>query len=274
MSMLPPVPPFAWSHAAVAIVGAGPGDPELLTLKAARRIAEADVVLYDHLVDPSVPALARSEAQLICVGKWPGGPRTEQDEIHRLLLLHAKTGKRVVRLKGGDPFVFGRGGEEVLFLAAHGIATEIIPGVSSAIAAPSAAGIPVTHRGVATHFSVVTGSDSTPSETLAATWTRLAAAGGTVVFMMGLRPLPAIVAAVRAAGRPDDTPVAAIENATTHRQRTVIGTLADIVARVDAAELVSPATIVVGDVVALARDSLAPFDSSAPVAAFTASQKV
>ena len=147
----------------VALVGAGPGDPELLTIKAARLIAAADVVLYDRLVSLEILALARVDADLIDVGKRPGGSHT-QDVLNELLVLHARSGRRVVRLKGGDPFLFGRGGEEVDVFARHGIACEVVPGISSSLAAPAAAGIPVTHRQIARAVTIVTGHEAHASE--------------------------------------------------------------------------------------------------------------
>src|SRR5215213_2132282 len=173
--------PLAGSRRHVAIVGAGPGDPELLTLKAARLIAHADVVLYDRLVSPQILALAPADAELIDVGKRPGGSHT-QDVLNDLLVTVATPGRCVVRLKGGDPFLFGRGGEEIEVLVRHGISYEIVPGISSALAAPAAAGIPVTHRRVSRAVTVVTGHEALDSSPL--DWSALARVGSTLVVLM------------------------------------------------------------------------------------------
>ena len=233
----------------VALIGAGPGDPELLTVKAFRLLREADVVLFDNLVGDAIIELAAS-ARRIDVGKIGGGRRTSQDVINRLLLQEARAGHVVVRLKGGDPFVFGRGGEEALYLAEHGIEVETVPGISSSIAAAAAADIPVTHRGVSTHFSVVTAVGSKADESaLEEAWRQLAAAGGTVVFMMGLGRIERIVAQIRAAGVPEDRPMAVISSATPENEHVVTGTVANIVERAAMAALPTPATIVLGDVI-------------------------
>ncbi|CAB4866480.1 unannotated protein [freshwater metagenome] len=228
----------------IALVGAGPGDAELLTLKAARLLAEADVVVYDALVSSDVLALASPQAELIDVGKRPG-QSIAQDLINVLLVRLARTGRRVVRLKGGDPFVFGRGGEEAVALAAEGIACEIVPGITSAVAAPAAAGIPVTHRSLAAMFTVVTGHrqhGETPVN-----WAALAQAGGTIVVLMGVAERGVIADALMAGGMAPDTPVAAIRRATTADQ--VVGRC-----RVDQLAVMtveSPATLVIGAVAAL-----------------------
>lgn len=252
--MSPTSTPMTQAPGRVVLVGAGPGDPELLTVKAYRLLQQADVVLYDNLVGEGIVAIA-ADARCIDVGKIGGGRRTHQSVIHRLLLKEAQTGQLVVRLKGGDPFVFGRGGEEALFLAAHGVDVEVVPGISSSVAAAAAASIPVTHRGVSTHFSVVTAmgasADGAPLE---ATWRALASAGGTVVFLMGLRQLSRIVDEVRAAGVPESRPMAVISAATTTQQRVVTGTVATIADRVRDAELPTPATVVLGDVVAVREE--------------------
>lgn len=228
----------------VALVGAGPGDPELLTVKAARLLAEADVVVYDALVGDGILDLARPDAERIDVGKRPG-TGVAQDLINVLLVQLARDGKRVVRLKGGDPFVFGRGGEEAVVLAEHGISCEIVPGITSAIAAPAAAGVPVTYRGLSASFTVVTGHRQDGESPVQ--WHALAQAGGTIVVLMGVAQRSEIAAALMAGGLSADTPVAAVGSATTGRQRTVrctLGTLAET-------EVRSPATIVIGAVAAL-----------------------
>jgi uroporphyrin-III C-methyltransferase len=181
----------------VWLVGAGPGDPELLTLKAARLLAEADVVLYDRLVSPEILALARPGAELIDVGKRPGGSHT-QVVLNLLLVEVARSGRRVVRLKGGDPFLFGRGGEEVEALAAHGIECEVVPGISSALAAPAAAGVPVTHRNVSRAVTVVTGHEAL--DTHPVNWSALAQVGGTLVVLMGIERRAAIAATLIGSG--------------------------------------------------------------------------
>ncbi len=241
----------------VYLVGAGPGDPELITIRGISCLQHADVIVYDRLIGRSLLAYAPPHAELIDVGKQPHCHVVPQDEINALLIDRARAGKVVVRLKGGDPFVFGRGGEEALALAAAGIPFEIVPGVTSAIAAPAFAGIPVTHRGIACTLAVVTGhrADETPDAPLC-DWERLALAD-TVVFLMGMQRLPHIVERLIAHGRAPDTPVAVIQRATFPQQRTVVGTLDTIVAR--AAELRPPVVIVVGEVVRL-RETLRWFD--------------
>lgn len=241
----------------VAIVGAGPGDPDLLTMKAFRRIGEAEVILHDNLVSDEILALA-PRARRIDVGKVGGGRRTSQEVINRLLVNEARAGHFVVRLKGGDPFVFGRGSEEAVFLAEHGIDAEIVPGISASVAAASSAMIPVTHRGVSAHFSVVTATSAKEDNaTLETAWRDLAAAGGTVVFLMGLRKLDRIVSNVRAAGVPDGRPMAIISAATTGDEAIVTGTVGNIVQRAAAAALPTPATIVLGDVVGIRNQIIA-----------------
>jgi uroporphyrin-III C-methyltransferase/precorrin-2 dehydrogenase/sirohydrochlorin ferrochelatase len=238
----------------VYLVGAGPGDPDLLTLKASRLLQQADVVLYDRLVSPAVLERARRDAELIFVGKAPGdGPGTQED-IHAQLLRLAQQGKRVCRLKGGDPFVFGRGGEEVAALAAEGIPVTVVPGITAALGAAAYAGIPLTHRDHAHSVTFVTGHE--PAAGAGTDWAALARAGQTVVFYMGVANLPSIVANLVAAGAPASRPAAVIERATLAEQRIVTGTLDTLLARANAARVQSPALLVVGDVVAL-RDASA-----------------
>jgi uroporphyrinogen III methyltransferase/synthase len=231
----------------VYLVGAGPGDPALLTLRAAELIARADVVALDALVSPAIAARIPKSAEVIHVGKRAAAHTLPQEEINALLIAKAREGKRVVRLKGGDPFVFGRGGEEAEELAAAGVVFEIVPGISSSIAGPAYAGIPVTHRDFATSVTLVTGHESDDSTGI--DWEALARMHGTIVFMMGLGKLPAITAKLRAHGAPGDRKVALISRATTPGQRTVTGTLDDIESRAEG--LPTPALIVVGDVVGL-----------------------
>ena len=237
----------------VAIVGAGPGDPELLTLRAHRLLARADVVLCDRLVNREILSACRDGVRIIDVGKTPGGQRTSQAVINHLLAKEARDDNFVVRLKGGDPFVFGRGSEEALHLREVGIDFEVVPGITSAIGVPERAGIPVTHRGVADHFSVVTGTVRQGANRAA--WRSLATSGGTIVGMMCVRHLAQISSDLVAAGRDAATPAALIHRGTTDAEVTVDGTLADIAERAVEAAIASPAVLVVGDVVAL-RQSL------------------
>jgi len=232
----------------VSLVGAGPGDPELLTMKAARLIGEADVVLYDRLVSPEILALARPDADLIDVGKRPGGSHT-QGVLNELLVLHARSGRRVVRLKGGDPFLFGRGGEEVEVLAAAGIECQIVPGISSSLAGPAAAGIPVTHRQVARAVTIVTGHEASASDPV--DWSAVGRLGGTLVVLMGVERRGAIVAKLIEAGLAADTPAAVVMHATTPRQRTWTGRLDQL----PEADVVSPAVMVIGAVATFAQDA-------------------
>ena len=235
----------------VSLVGAGPGDPDLLTVRAFRLLRQADVVLHDNLVGEGILQLAAA-SRLINVGKIGGGSQTAQETINRLLVAEARAGQTVVRLKGGDPFVFGRGSEESLFLARHGVPFEVVPGISNAIAAAGSVGIPMTHRGVSTHFSVVTGRGATADgRPLRETWRALAAAGGTVIFLMGLGRIEEIVDEVLAAGVSSERPMAVISAATTCSERVVTGTVATIAGRARATDLPTPATIVLGDVVAV-----------------------
>ena len=231
----------------VVLVGAGPGDPELITVRGARALAEADVVVYDRLVAPALLDLAHPEAERIYVGKEPGRSSMPQREIERLLVDRALGGAIVVRLKGGDPFVFGRGGEEVAACVAKGIPCEVVPGVSSAVAAPAAAGIPVTHRGVARSFAVVTGSTAHDDEV---DLSKVAGAD-TLVVLMAAGRLAQTCADLIAAGRPADEPAAIVQWAWTPDQRSVVGTLADLPLLAEAASIGPPATLVVGAVAAL-----------------------
>jgi uroporphyrin-III C-methyltransferase len=237
----------------VALVGAGPADPELITVRGLARLRAADVLVYDRLVDRRLVDEAPPHALRIYAGKACGAHALPQDEINALLVAHARDGQRVVRLKGGDPFVFGRGGEEAEALARAGIPCEIVPGISSAIAVPAAAGIPLTHRGVASSFAVVTGHDC--DEGAGVDWDRLATGVDTIVVLMGLASLPRIMATLVARGRAATTPVAVISAGTTAAQRTLIGTLADIAPRVKLADLATPALVVIGEVVAV-RDRI------------------
>jgi uroporphyrin-III C-methyltransferase/precorrin-2 dehydrogenase/sirohydrochlorin ferrochelatase len=249
----------------VSLVGAGPGDPELLTQRAVRRLAEADVVFYDALVSPDVLPLA-VKAQLVSVGKRHGRHSVSQEGIHHCLVSAARRGRRVVRLKAGDPFVFGRGGEEALALAAAGIPFEVVPGVSSAVAAPALAGIPVTHRGLASAFTVVSGHAP-------AAWQPLVDAlpprSTTLVVLMGVHTRQAIAARLLERGWPANTPAALLFSASTPDAARWIGTIGDLARletgvddAVDSPD--GPGTIVIGDVVRLAR-VLAPSTETADV---------
>ncbi len=242
----------------VLLVGAGPGDPGLITLRGVEALRMADAVVYDYLASPELLAHAPVEAERIYVGKKAGQHTLGQEEINALLVRLARAGQQVVRLKGGDPFVFGRGGEEAEALAAAGIPFEVVPGVSSAVAAPAYAGIPVTHRGVAASFAVVTGHEDPSKATNSIDWAALAGID-TLVFLMGVGNLASIVANLVAHGRAGDTPVALVQWGTLGTQRTVSGTLADIVERVRQAGISSPAVAVVGQVVGL-RERLRWFD--------------
>ena len=244
----------------VSLVGAGPGDPGLITVVGLDRIRRADVIVYDRLVAPQLLGHASDEAELIYMGKIGGEKSHDQSAINSLLVEKAREGQRVVRLKGGDPFVFGRGGEEAESLRAAGIPFEIIPGVTSAVAVPAYAGIPVTQRGLASSFAIVTGHEDPDKDESSIDWDHLATGVDTLVLLMGTRSLPEIVDKLTGAGRSPDTPAAVITWGTTPKQRTVVGTLADIADAVDEAGITPPAITVVGDVVRL-RDSLAWFEN-------------
>ena len=233
----------------VAIVGAGPGDPELMTLRACRLLERADVVLCDRLVNPEILAICRDGARVIDVGKDPAGKSTSQAVINHLLVKEARSGQFVVRLKGGDPFVFGRGGEEAIYLRECGIDFEVVPGVSSAIGVPGSAGIPVTHRGVSTHVTIVTGMGSAgpPAET----WRALGATGGTIVVLMGVRHLVEIATELIAGGREASTPAALVQDGTTENEVVLEAPLGAIAESARRGGISSPAILVVGEVVAL-----------------------
>ena len=243
----------------VHLIGAGPGDPGLLTLKGAQALASAAVVVYDRLLSPALLDLAPPAARRIFVGKERGRQALTQSEINALLIAEARAGNRVVRLKGGDPFVFGRGGEEAIALARAGVPYEIVPGVTSAVAAPAYAGIPVTHRGLSTSVTIVTGSEDPSKGATATNWPALAQSGGTIVVLMGWAALPGIAAVLQANGMPPDTPVALVQWGTWPRQRVVDGTLANIAERGQNAGIAAPVIAVIGAVAGLRAD-LAWFD--------------
>jgi len=254
----------------VFLVGAGPGDPGLMTVRGLQLLRDARVVVYDQLVNPVLLEEVPVEAELVFVGKQAGTHCIGQGEINEVLIGYAWRGIDVVRLKGGDPFVFGRGGEEAEALVDAGITFEIVPGVSSAVAVPAYAGIPLTHRNYASSFAVVTGHEAIKAKS-SVDWAKLATAVDTLVILMGLHNLPAIVAKLLAHGRSAETPVAVIRQGTTERQQAVVGTLADIVEK--SAALKAPALIVVGNVVRL-KSSLDWFvpEATADGAAFVSSE--
>ncbi|MFT4921312.1 MAG: uroporphyrin-III C-methyltransferase [Haloarculaceae archaeon] len=235
------------SDGIVYLVGSGPGDPELLTVKARRLLEEADVILHDKLPGPDIlgdiPESKRED-----VGKRAHGEGTSQAYINDRLVELARSGETVVRLKGGDPTVFGRGGEEMRHLAEHGVTFEVVPAVTSAIAAPEVAGIPVTHRDHASTVSFVTGHENPHKEESAVDWAALAETGGTIVVLMGVTRLPEYTAALREAGMDPETPVALIERATRESQQVATGTLETIVDARDEAGIEPPAVTVIGDV--------------------------
>jgi uroporphyrinogen III methyltransferase/synthase len=243
----------------VFLVGAGPGDPGLITVKGLEVLRRAEVVVYDYLANAELLKEARPDAELIYVGKQAGQHTLSQEEINRLLVEKAQVGKTVARLKGGDPFVFGRGGEETMALAAAGVPFEVIPGVTSAVAAPAYAGIPVTQRGLASSFAVVTGHEDPTKAESAIDWHHLARGVDTLLFLMGVGNLPEIVARLVEHGRAPETPAALVRWGTTPRQETVVGTLADIAEKVKAAGLRPPAVAVFGQVVNL-REHLRWYD--------------
>jgi uroporphyrinogen III methyltransferase/synthase len=235
----------------VYLVGAGPGDPELLTVKAVKLLQSADVVIYDRLIQEGVLALAKASAEQIYMGKPIGRHESHQDEIHSLLLLKAREGKRVVRLKGGDPFLFGRGGEEAEYLAEQGIPFEVIPGISAALAAPLAAGIAVTHRNVASAVAIVTGHECQGEPSLLP-WDALGKLDS-LVFLMGVHNVRKISRNLIENGKSPETPAAMIRMAFWPEEQVVTGTLESIADEVARAGIQPPATLVVGEVVKLRK---------------------
>lgn len=235
----------------VYLIGAGPGDPDLITVKGLRCLRTADVLLYDRLVSPALLEEVRAEAILVFVGKGPHCHTMAQEEINALLVTYAQQGHIVARLKGGDPFVFGRGGEEALALAQAGIPFEIVPGVSSAIAVPAYAGIPITHRDYASSVTIVTGHKGHACTTPEVNWEALANLGGTLVVLMGVHALPHFTQRLAAAGLKRDTPAAVIQEGSTPKQRIVTGTLATIAKQAVNAGFSSPAITVIGAVAQL-----------------------
>ncbi|HEX9910859.1 MAG TPA: uroporphyrinogen-III C-methyltransferase, partial [Desulfatiglandales bacterium] len=238
----------------VYLVGSGPGDPGLLTLKAKECIEKAHVVIYDYLANRIFLNYARKDAELIYVGKEGGRHTVGQNEINRLIVEKASEGLIVVRLKGGDPFIFGRGGEEAQELVKAGISFEVVPGVTSAIAVPAYAGIPLTHRDFTATVAFVTGHEDPTKETSGISWDKLATGIGTLVFLMGVGNLPKIAASLMEHGRSPETPVAVIRAGTVPGQRTVTGSLGNIGDIAQKEKIKPPAIIVVGDVVGLRKE--------------------
>jgi len=236
----------------VSLVGAGPGDPELITLKGAGALGRAEVVIYDALVQEGLLKMAPPGAELIYMGKRCGRACPSQDEINDAIIQHARAGKRVVRLKGGDPFVFGRGGEEVLALSAAGIPCEVIAGVTAGVAVPASMGIPVTHRGVSGSVAFVTGHPGSGLDD-PVDWEGLAHAVSTIVIYMGLTRLPEIASRLIAAGRPADTPSAVISQGTGGEQKQVVAPLSGLFDAANTAGITTPALIIIGPVVGLRK---------------------
>lgn len=243
----------------VYLTGAGPGDIELLTMKAARVIREADVIIYDRLANPDILEMAKDGCEFVYVGKEDGRHIMPQDDINEVIYQNSLKHENVVRLKGGDPFVFGRGGEEALYLLERDTKFEIIPGITSAISGPAYAGIPVTHRGVAVSFRVVTGHESPNKKVSQIPWENFKT-DDTIIFLMGLHNLPKISKKLIEIGKASDYPVAVISKGTTKDQSVVVGTLENIVEK--AKDVPTPALIVVGKVVEL-RDQLKWFEGNA-----------
>ncbi len=233
------------------LVGSGPGGLGLMTIRAREVIDSADVVLYDQLPGEEILATLPQGAELIDCGKYGGSHTLEQDEIEELMVERVKAGKTVVRLKGGDPFLFGRGGEEVETLREHGISVEVVPGVTSAIAVPEMVGIPVTHRRYASQVTFITGHEDPTKPESALDWEVLARLKGTLVILMGVKNLPAIAAALVSHAKDPATPVAIIERGLRPDQRVTVGTLGDIAEKARAAGVRPPAVIVIGGVVEL-----------------------
>jgi len=240
----------------VYIVGAGPGDPELLTLKALRLIKSADVILYDRLINQEILLFAKPDCELVYVGKEDGKHTIEQEKINELLLKYAHTREVVVRLKGGDPFIFGRGGEEALFLVEHGIEFEVVPGVSSFYSVPAYAGIPITFRGISSSFAVITGHEDPRKERSSIDWKSLKGIN-TLIVLMGVSRREEIARRLIEIGRGPKEPVAFIENGTTERQRVILTDLYEL--STNPPEVNPPAIMVVGSVVRL-REKLVSFN--------------
>lgn len=242
----------------VYIVGAGPGDPDLITVKGKKSIEEADVIYYDRLINKQLLEYAREDAELIYCGKKPNDHSIPQDSLNQLLVDHAKKGKIVTRLKGGDPFIYGRGGEEAELLAINKIPFEIVPGISSGIAAPAYAGIPITHRNVSNAFTVITGHDEAIEQT---NWQLFAIEKHTLVIYMGMKNLSKIVEKLITNGKSETTPIAIIHWGTTDNQRFITSTLQSVVLDAATYKIENPSIIIVGDVVSL-HDKLSWFSKA------------
>ena len=238
----------------VYIVGAGPGDPELITVKAARLIGSADVILYDRLVSEETISLAKEGCEIIYVGKHPGESSTTQERINEMLVEKAQEGGSIVRLKGGDPFLFGRGGEEAQVLSREGISYEVVPGITSAISVPAYAGIPVTQRHIASSVAFITGHEASTKTKGTVEWERIAQSVDTLVVMMGIRNLGNIVERLINGGRDPKTPVAIIEKGTTKLQKTITGTLETIEVKARIEGIKPPAITIIGKVVNLREE--------------------
>ncbi len=249
------------SHGKVYLVGAGPGDPDLITLKGLRCLRKADIVVYDRLISPSLLDEAPLHAERVFVGKEPGCHTIKQEEINALLIRHARQGRIVVRLKGGDPFIFGRGGEEALALAEAHIPFEVVPGISSAVAVPAYAGIPVTHRNYASSVTIVTGHEDPAHASSGVNWEMLARLDSTLVILMGVTTLPSITQRLLDGGLHPETPAAVIQHGTVLQQRVITDTLVKIADHAKTAGITSPAVVVIGAVVALS-DPLAWFETT------------
>lgn len=242
----------------VHLVGAGPGDSELISVKGVKALKQADVVLYDALANPEILLHCRKDVRLIPVGKRAGRPSMKQEEINRLLIDEAKKGNFVVRLKGGDPFVFGRGGEELLALAKENIEVKVVPGVTAAIAAPAYAGIPVTHRALARSFTLVTASTKDQNLQNALKWKSLVELGGTIAFYMGARIVPEICQLLTTEGLSPETPAVIISNGTLPAQKVIRGRIKDFTPTFADYEHLTPALFLVGDVIEVVKDYQMP----------------
>jgi uroporphyrin-III C-methyltransferase len=235
----------------VFICGAGPGDPKLITLRAAELLKACDVILYDRLVNREIIEQIPADAEKIYVGRMVGDPTTHQDETNELMVNYAKKGKSVLRLKGGDPFIFGRGAEEAEFLIKHSIEYEIVPGITSAIASPAYAGIPLTHREYSSSVAIVTGHEDAEKDRAAVRWQRLAGTVDTIVVLMGISRLEQISNDLLKAGMEKDTEVAIVESGTTDKQKIIRGTIQTIADVAEKTHLKPPAVIVIGKVAGL-----------------------
>jgi uroporphyrin-III C-methyltransferase len=232
----------------ISLVGAGPGDPDLITVKGRNALAGCDCLLYDLLVDERMLEWVKPECELICVGKRPGMHSMPQETINKVLIEHARKGKWVVRLKGGDPFIFGRGGEEIQAIKAFGIPFEVIPGVTSAVAAAASLQKPLTHREKASSLIFVTGHEDPQKHQPRIDWSEVVVSNSTVVIYMGMKHLPEIVASLVKAGKPSQTPCAIVQWVSTPKQKSLETSLEDLCARVTAEGIGSPAIVIIGDV--------------------------